>query len=334
MPFLTQPSLFIRAWDRHRSHWTDAKVREQLGVASMVGKIENRILTVVTGTDMVNITFLNFMAFQDEVAKEWSEELFNLASNLLIQNMSRESCLEKVGAKSRPYLTVDQMTDFINNKQRDPRLNEILYPPLKPEQVQALVEKYEPDIMLYKRALLDLINHHLVEELRLPTRFCETPLRVTAVDNQPIGKDLITSQTISLTLQVGVLHFEEIPFFVISSPTNPIILGFPWLQHHDPQASWKEGDLSTVDNTIISQEYQALREVFSKERVMQLPPHCPWNCAIDLNAMTPKCKVYLLSLPKPKAMDEYIEEAATGFFFMEKKDGMVFDPALTIRGLI
>ncbi|KAK3516557.1 hypothetical protein QTP70_022054 [Hemibagrus guttatus] len=230
----------------------DAKVREQLGVASMVGKIENRILTVVTGTDMVNITFLNFMAFQDEVAKEWSEELFNLASNLLIQNMSRESCLEKVysrlllqltpegfisvknifrvfsadrkrvenaleicglpsgrlhdielishtelvaeealsgmgvcndlipqeqftpdifrvflnnicprkdidtifseiGAKSRPYLTVDQMTDFINNKQRDPRLNEILYPPLKPEQVQALVEKYEPDIMLYKR---------------------------------------------------------------------------------------------------------------------------------------------------------------------------------------
>ncbi|KAK3539735.1 hypothetical protein QTP70_013049 [Hemibagrus guttatus] len=22
MPFLTQPSLFIRAWDRHRSHWT------------------------------------------------------------------------------------------------------------------------------------------------------------------------------------------------------------------------------------------------------------------------------------------------------------------------
>lgn len=44
----------------------DAKVREQLGVA---GKIENRMLTVVTGPDMVNISYLNFMAFQDEVAK-------------------------------------------------------------------------------------------------------------------------------------------------------------------------------------------------------------------------------------------------------------------------
>lgn len=52
------------------------------------------------------------------------------------------------GAKSRPFLTVEQMTDFINNKQRDPRLNEILYPPLKPEQVQLLVDKYEPDASL------------------------------------------------------------------------------------------------------------------------------------------------------------------------------------------
>lgn len=52
------------------------------------------------------------------------------------------------GAKSRPYLTVDQMMDFINIKQRDPRLNEILYPPLKQEQVQVLIEKYEPNTSL------------------------------------------------------------------------------------------------------------------------------------------------------------------------------------------
>uniref|UniRef100_A0A4W4FMP3 1-phosphatidylinositol 4,5-bisphosphate phosphodiesterase n=1 Tax=Electrophorus electricus TaxID=8005 RepID=A0A4W4FMP3_ELEEL len=200
----------------------DAKVREQLGMATQVGKTENRMLTVVSGPDMVNITYLNFMAFQEEVAKEWSEELFSLASNLLAQNMSREACLEKrssvfcssifrvfstdrkrvenaleicslpsgrndvipqeqftpdiyrvflnsicprkdidtifseIGAKSRPYLTVEQMTDFINNKQRDPRLNEILYPPLKPEQVQVLVEKHEPDTMLYHRGQISV----------------------------------------------------------------------------------------------------------------------------------------------------------------------------------
>lgn len=41
--------------------------------------------------------------------------------------------------------------DFINLKQRDPRLNEILYPPLKQEQVQVLIEKYEPNSNLAKK---------------------------------------------------------------------------------------------------------------------------------------------------------------------------------------
>lgn len=57
------------------------------------------------------------------------------------------------GAKSRPYLTVEQMTEFINSKQRDPRLNEILYPPLKAEQVQVLVDKYEPNASLAQKGV-------------------------------------------------------------------------------------------------------------------------------------------------------------------------------------
>ncbi|CAG01493.1 unnamed protein product, partial [Tetraodon nigroviridis] len=150
----------------------EAKLRELLDVSSLAGKMENRMLTVVTGPDMVNITYLNFMAVQEETAKEWAEELFNLASNLLVQNTSREASLEKAytrlklqlnpegripikkGAKSRPYLTVEQMTEFINCKQRDPRLNEILYPPLKAEQVQLLVDKYEPNASLAQKGWL------------------------------------------------------------------------------------------------------------------------------------------------------------------------------------
>ncbi|KAK3566813.1 hypothetical protein QTP86_004493 [Hemibagrus guttatus] len=84
------------------------------------------------------------------------------------------------------------------------------------------------------------------------------------------------------------------------------------------------------------QEYEDLREVCSKEKASRLPPHRPWDCAIDLlpNAMPPKCRVYPLSLPESQAMEEYIEEAlASGFirpltfpttagvFFVEKKDG-------------
>lgn len=43
------------------------------------------------------------------------------------------------------------MTEFINCRQRDPRLNEILYPPLKAEQVQQLVDKYEANASLAQK---------------------------------------------------------------------------------------------------------------------------------------------------------------------------------------
>ena len=47
----------------------DAKLRELLDVSTLAGKMENRMLTVVSGPDMVNITYLNFMAFQEDTAK-------------------------------------------------------------------------------------------------------------------------------------------------------------------------------------------------------------------------------------------------------------------------
>ncbi|KAK3565219.1 hypothetical protein QTP86_001028 [Hemibagrus guttatus] len=68
----------------------------------------------------------------------------------------------------------------------------------------------------------------------------------------------------------------------------------------------------------------------------KLPPHRPWDCAIDLlpGAKLPKGRVYPLSIPENKAMEEYISEAlqqgfirpstspaASSFFFVAKKDG-------------
>lgn len=53
-------------------YFQEAKLRELLDVGTLAGKMENRMLTVVTGPDMVNITYLNFMAFQEETAKVWT----------------------------------------------------------------------------------------------------------------------------------------------------------------------------------------------------------------------------------------------------------------------
>ncbi|KAK3510668.1 hypothetical protein QTP70_012816 [Hemibagrus guttatus] len=102
-----------------------------------------------------------------------------------------------------------------------------------------------------------------------------------------------------------------------------------------------------VPLAICSRPSHLMREVFSKTKATQLPPHRPWDCTIDLlpNAMPPKSKVYPLSRPEIQAMEDYIEEAlssgfirpstspaAAGFFFVEKKDGGL-RPCIDYRGL-
>ncbi|KAM8920846.1 1-phosphatidylinositol 4,5-bisphosphate phosphodiesterase beta-2 [Pelodytes ibericus] len=57
-------------------------------------------------------------------------------------------------SKAKPYMTKDHLTKFINKKQRDSRLNELLFPPAKQEQVQLLIEKYEPSAMNIQRGQL------------------------------------------------------------------------------------------------------------------------------------------------------------------------------------
>ncbi len=82
--------------------------------------------------------------------------------------------------------------------------------------------------------------------------------------------------------------------------------------------------------------YAPFSDVFCPRRAAQLPPHRPLDCAIDLisGEPVPRGKIYPLSLPEQKAMEEYIEEAlkqgyivssispaASSFFFVAKKDG-------------
>ncbi|XP_034159507.1 1-phosphatidylinositol 4,5-bisphosphate phosphodiesterase beta-3 isoform X1 [Pangasianodon hypophthalmus] len=212
----------------------DWRVREWLGFGKGEGNVEAKLVTVVYGSDLVNINFLNFQAMQEDIAKVWTEELFKLATNILSQNASRntfllkaytkltlqatqdgkiplknilkmfsdkrrvETALEQcnlmanradgikleeftwekfqsflnnlclrpeidrifveLGSKGKPFLSLDQMLDFINRKQRDSRLNEVLYPPLKREQVRQLMEKYEANAHQLERDQISLMS--------------------------------------------------------------------------------------------------------------------------------------------------------------------------------
>ncbi|XP_014674758.1 PREDICTED: 1-phosphatidylinositol 4,5-bisphosphate phosphodiesterase classes I and II-like isoform X2 [Priapulus caudatus] len=53
-----------------------------------------------------------------------------------------------IGATKKPYLLREQLVDFLNNEQRDPRLNEILYPYFNVKTAQQIIDKFEPDATL------------------------------------------------------------------------------------------------------------------------------------------------------------------------------------------
>ncbi|KAK9513191.1 hypothetical protein VZT92_026747 [Zoarces viviparus] len=104
---------------------------------------------------------------------------------------------------------------------------------------------------------------------------------------------------------------------------------------------------STPDLTGVPAEYWDFREVFNKSKALSLPPHRPYDCAIDLHPGTfpPKGRLYSLSAPERGAMDKYINDslasgiirpssspAGAGFFFVEKKD-KTLRPCIDYRGL-
>uniref|UniRef100_A0A674EIW4 1-phosphatidylinositol 4,5-bisphosphate phosphodiesterase n=1 Tax=Salmo trutta TaxID=8032 RepID=A0A674EIW4_SALTR len=180
-----------------------------------------KTLTVVTGPDMVNLTYHNFFAYKEKVTQNWAADILSIAYNPSRNNACRQVFMEKMyvrislqtnkdgkipvkniykmfpadkkrvegalasahlpkgkgdtmkpdvfteaafklflmslcprpeiyeiftsySAKAKPYMTKESLAKFVNEKQRDSRLNEELFPRFRPDQVKALIEKYEP----------------------------------------------------------------------------------------------------------------------------------------------------------------------------------------------
>ncbi len=126
-------------------------------------------------------------------------------------------------------------------------------------------------------------------------------------------------------------------FFIIDSPLAPVVLGHSWLVRHNPRVNWGQNSVSewsercyasclvsacspvscvslqdeAVNLSNVPEEYLDLKEVFSKSRAASLPPHRPYDCAIDLVPGTspPKGRLYSLSVPEREAMEKYISDS-------------------------
>ncbi|XP_044292722.1 1-phosphatidylinositol 4,5-bisphosphate phosphodiesterase beta-2 isoform X2 [Varanus komodoensis] len=207
------------------------KLREVFNLDFPENNFFLKTLTVVSGPDMVDLTFHNFVSYKENVGKNWADDVMSIVRNPFILNASRYSFLEKIlvklktqlnaegkipvknifqafpadrkrveaalsachlpkgkndginpedfpesvyktflmklcprpeideiftshHSKAKPYMTKHHLTTFINKKQRDSHLNDTLFPPAKPEQVQDLIEKYEPSMMNIQRGQL------------------------------------------------------------------------------------------------------------------------------------------------------------------------------------
>lgn len=255
------------------------------------------------------------------------------------------------------------------------RQHNLCYPSNSPSMLEIPVRVYVKGVNIEVRALIDsgaagnFIDTTFMETHNIPCIPCTSHLAVAALDGRPLGSGRIQTITEELELTVGALHSEKIHLYSFQSPHNPIILGLPWLEKHNPIITWSTKQISqwsdyckkhclqsctrpTITHTSPSasplpSEYDDLREAFSKTKAAQLPPHRPGDCAIELipGAQPPKGRVFPLSQPEATAMKEYIEEelakgfirtstspASAGFFFVKKKDGGL-RPCIDYRGL-
>ncbi|KAI2649350.1 Transposon Tf2-6 polyprotein [Labeo rohita] len=226
----------------------------------------------------------------------------------------------------------------------------------------------------------NFIAGHLARRLRLRTEPTEWRYQVQSIDGKPLSNRDVQRRAGPIQLDLGVCHQEEIWLLVLEGSMIDIVLGCPWLARHEPILSWGTGEIlkwgsqcwptcfpklplcspksltvctTSIESPIekqsidIPSEYHSFQDVFCPRRAARLPPHCPWDCAINLlpDAQLPKGRIYPLSIPETKAMEEYIQEAlahgyirpstspaASSFFFVAKKDGGL-RPCIDYRAL-
>ncbi|XP_051516808.1 acidic mammalian chitinase-like [Myxocyprinus asiaticus] len=118
-------------------------------------------------------------------------------------------------------------------------------------------------------------------------------------------------------------------FYLIFSPSTPVVLEHPWLVTHNPHIDWATNTVlafcfshclnsavSPVQSCVFLQDapadlsgvplaYHDLRAVFSRSRAVTLPPHRPYDGAIELLPGTSPLRgwLYSLSAPEREAMN-------------------------------
>lgn len=217
----------------------------------------------------------------------------------------------------------------------------------------------------------NFLDINVAKRLKIPMVELSQPISTVALNGQLLPS--VTQSTVSVKLIISRQHTENIDFLLNDIPAAPVALGHPWLVLHNLHINWGKNTVLSwseychvscllsacspvscsvfqddhTDLSNVPREYLDLKRVFSKSRAASLPPHRPYDCAMELLSGTspPKSKLYSLSNPEREVIDKYISDslaakilcpssspAGAGFFYMKKKDGSL-RPCIDYRGL-
>ncbi|XP_042245889.1 1-phosphatidylinositol 4,5-bisphosphate phosphodiesterase beta-4-like [Thunnus albacares] len=91
----------------------------------------------------------------DEIEhSDFTFDIFYALTQKICPRTDIEELFKKINGSKTDYLTVDQLVSFLNENQRDPRLNEILFPFYDPKRAMQIIEKYERDDELKKKGCM------------------------------------------------------------------------------------------------------------------------------------------------------------------------------------
>ena len=73
----------------------EQKLRDSLRIGSDDDLLQDKTITIVHGSNMVDIVYVNFVSGSVNIAREWTDALMCLTHNLLAINASPMAFLEK-----------------------------------------------------------------------------------------------------------------------------------------------------------------------------------------------------------------------------------------------
>ncbi len=122
------------------------------------------------------------------------------------------------------------------------------------------------------KALLDsgasacFIDKNLVKRHNLPIVLKKSPVAVEVIDSRPLISGDVTHETKPLDIILEG-HRSTIVFNIISSPSNPLVLGLSWLEMINPDIDWKKRKLT----------YRTIVSHISSRHPRNVPNPCPYQ---------------------------------------------------------